>query len=299
VIESAVGTIRPITEAKVGSKILAHVRTMHVTRAGQSFRRGDVLVDLEDADLRARLAEAEAALKSAEATLVKAKSDLERSRQLFAGDLASKQSLERDQAAAATAQAEVERQEQTVVGARTALGYATITAPIDGIVIDKYVNQGDLVAPGRVLVTMYDPTRLQLVAVVREKVATQLRIGQETEVRLDVLGKVCPGRVDQIVPEASPGSRSFEVKVTGPCSPEVMSGMFARMSIPVGRRTVLRVPKSAVRSIGQLDVVYVVLADGRLLRRFVRLGDPSGETVEVLSGLASGETVVADAGEVR
>jgi len=298
VYESAVGSIRPVTETNVGSKILATVRVMHVTKAGQAFKKNDVLVELDDTDLRASLQQVEAALRSADATLSKATTDLARTKQLFAQKVASKEKLDADQTRFDTAKADVERLRQTVAGAKTALSYATIRAPIDGIVIDKRVNQGDLVSPGQVVVTMYDPARLQLIALVREQLAARLVIGSEVEVSLDAIGRQCEGRVDQIVPEARPGSRSFEVKVTGPCSPDVMSGMFGRLRVPVDARREIRIPARAVRRIGQLDFVFVVLDGGRLMRRFVRTGTCDATMCQILSGLDDGEVVVADASQV-
>jgi multidrug efflux pump subunit AcrA (membrane-fusion protein) len=97
------------------------------------------------------------------------------------------------------------------------------------------------------------------------------------------------------VPSAQAASRSFEVKVTGPCQPGVVTGMFGRLHIPLDDVDELRVPRRAVRSIGQLDLVDVVV-DGRAVRRFVRLGAADGDSVQVLSGLAAGETVLLGPG---
>jgi hypothetical protein len=94
------------------------------------------------------------------------------------------------------------------------------------------------------------------------------------------------------VPEAQAQSRAFEVKVTGPCHPGVVTGMFGRLQVPVGDRDEVHVPAAAVQSIGQLDLVQVVLADQTLARRYVRLGRRRGDAFEVLAGLAAGEVVM-------
>ena len=299
ILESAVGTIRPITETKVGAQILATVRVMHAMRSGQPFKRGDVLVELDDRDLRTHLAQARSALQAAEAKLAKARTDLARSEQLFAQKMASQEKLDRHQTLVKESEARVAGLQQAVASAQTVLRYATIRAPIDGIVVDKHVNQGDLVSPGQTVVTMYDPTRLQLIASVREQLAAKLSIGKQVDVRVEALHKSCPGRVDQIVPEASGMSRSFQVKVTGPCTPEVLSGMFGRLTVKIGERQEIRIPHSALRRIGQLDIVFVVTKDDKLLRRFVRIGDSSESRYEVLSGLSVGERILANASSVK
>jgi membrane fusion protein (multidrug efflux system) len=296
-LESAVGTVRPIAETNVGSKILARVQSMRIERAGQAVKKGEVLVLLDDSDLIAGLEQAKAAERSAKAAADQAKIDVERSQKLFDQNLKSQEELDRDRTRQRTAIAEVERAGQLVAAAQTALSYAKIEAPYDGVVVDKLVNEGDLVSPGQALFAMYDPMRLQLVAPVREKLAASLEIGQKVDVHIEAIGKHCEGRIDQIVPEAREGSRSFEVKVSGPCSPDVMTGMFGRMNVTVGEREELRIPMSTVRSIGQLQMVFVVDAEKRVLRRFVQLGAEFGDQVQVLAGLESGEKILLNANE--
>ena len=110
-------------------------------------------------------------------------------------------------------------------------------------------------------------------------------------VKLAVLDHICEATVSEIVPEAQAASRSFEVKVTGPCPPGVYPGMFGRLRIPLGTRSAICVPAAAVRQVGQLDLVEVVEGDV-VRRRLVQRGRQIDEEVEVLSGLASGERVV-------
>ena len=97
-----------------------------------------------------------------------------------------------------------------------------------------------------------------MVATVRESLALRLKVGQEVPARLDTLGLDCHATISEIVPEAQAESRSFQVKVTGPCPPNVYSGMFGRIFIPLEDEEVLVVPAQAVRRVGQLDEVDVV-----------------------------------------
>lgn len=125
---------------------------------------------------------------------------------------------------------------------------------------------------------------------VREELAGRLRTGQAVEVTLDALGKQCQGTVSEVVPAADSRSRAFEVKVTGPCQPGIVTGMFGRLLVPLEPVAELRVPLAAVQSVGQLDFVQVVQG-GQAHRRFVRLGERHGDQLTVLSGLTEGETV--------
>lgn len=289
--EAAVGTVRAIHETVVSSRILARIRTMAIRGAGQSVAQGEMLVELEDGDLRALADQARAALLVAETRRDKARIDHARTEELARQGIAAPDRLETDRAALAAAEAEVERARQGVAAADSTLSFATIRAPLGGIVVDKKVDVGDVVQPGQAICTLYDPTRLQLVAVLREELAGRLRVGQDVEVTLDALGKDCQGKVAEIVPAAATQSRSFEVKVTGPCHPGVVTGMFGRLHVPLDDADELRVPPRAVHSVGQLDFVHVV-DDGAPARRYVRTGRRTPDAVEITAGLAAGETIV-------
>ena len=245
---------------------------------------------LDDADLQARLRQAQAAESGAAAKLNQAHLDVERAKRLRAVNSVSQQEVEQANTAYLSAKAELDRSQQAVKEAQIFLGYASIRAPITGVVVEKKVNSGDTVSPGQALLTMYDRQRMQMVATVRESLAMGLEVGQQVAARLDALDLNCHATISEIVPEAQGESRSFQVKVTGPCPPNVYSGMFGRIFIPLGEEEVLVVPAQAVRRVGQLDEVDVV-ENGTSTRHVVQLGRTLPEGREVLSGLRQGERV--------
>ena len=293
--ESAVGTIRAVRETSVAARILGRVKALAIERAGQPVQQGQVIAELFAEDLQAAVEQARAALLASETRRDKARIDLDRTTDLVQKGVAAQDRLDADSAAFRAADAQVEQSKQALAGAESALSFATVKAPIDGIVVDKKVQVGDVVQPGQAICSLYDPTRLQLVAIVREELAGKLQPGQQVDVGIDALGKQCRGTVAEIVPEASAASRSFEVKVTGPCQPGIVTGMFGRLDVPLGVRRTLRVPERAIVRAGQLDFVYAVGPDGTTARRYVRLGAATAAGVEALSGVVDGERIVADA----
>ena len=290
--ETAVGTIQPVHRVEVASRLLARVVEVNAT-AGQKVAKGDVLVRLDDSDLQARRAQAQSAVGQVQAGLDQARIEESRLRTAFEKGAVAAVEMDRAVNALKAAEAALARARQSLTEAETVLEFATIRGTIDGTVVDKRVNTGDTAAPGQVVVTLLDPTRMQLVASVRESLSRRLAVGGTVTVRVDVLDHPCNGTVSEIVPEAQAASRTFQVKVTGPCPPGVYAGMFGRLSIPVGEETLLLVPRAAVRSVGQVDCVEVAV-DGLRQRRAVRLGRAMGDLVEVLSGLGAGEKVVVD-----
>jgi len=288
--ESAAGTIRAVHQVSVAPKLLAKVVEVNVT-AGANVEKGQVLVRLDDADLRARLGQAESSLRQAKAEQSQAQIDYDRLKRLIEQGAASQIEWDRAQTRLEAAEARVEQAREAVAEARTLLEYATIRSPIDGIVVDKRVEVGDTVSPGQELVSLYDPTRMQLVAQVRESLARKLEVGEPIGVHVSAIGKTCEGQISEIVPEAETASRTFAVKVTGPCPPGVYTGMFGRLQIPLGTEEVLVIPEEAIRRVGQLTLVDVT--DGEVVyRRAVELGRRFVDGVEVLAGLHAGERVV-------
>ena len=295
-VESAVGTIRAVHETTIGSKLMARVTAVNL-KAGQQVRNGDVLVQLDDVDLKAKLEQSNAAVSSAEAAFNQATEA--RYLELTKKNAVSKQEYEKAATAKRSTEAELRRAKEIVKEVQATLEWATVRSPMDGTVIDKKVDVGDLVRPGQMLVSLYDPKRMQLVASVRESLAQRLSVGQEIGVEIEGLDKNCSGGISEIVPEAQAASRAFQVKVTGPCPAGIYTGMFARMLIPLDQEEVLVVPRKAIHHVGQLELVDVA-HDGATQRRAVRTGRIFDRNVEVLSGLTTGEqVVVSDSGKSR
>ena len=288
--ETASGTVKPVHESAVASKLLAKVIEMNVT-AGQTVLQDQILVKLDDADLQARLKQAEAGLTNAQVQRDKASTDFARMKTLKEKNAVSQADYDTANSAMKSSEASMEQATQAVREFQVMLDYATIRSPMSGTVIDKRVEVGDTVSPGQIMLSLFDPTHMQMVASVRESLALKLKPGQTLPTRLDALDLDCEGTISELVPEADVASRSFTVKVTGPCPPGAYSGMFGRLMLPLEDEEILVVPATAVQRVGQLTMVEVV-QDKRVSRRNVRLGRTLDSVVEVLSGLTAGEVVV-------
>ena len=143
-----------------------------------------------------------------------------------------------------------------------------------------------------------DPGHFRLEATVDESKMGAVRLGEAVPVVIDALGdQAIAGKVVQIVPSADPSSRTFTVKIDLPVNPQIRSGLFGRARFPRGERQSILVPQTAVLHRGQLDAVYVVGKDQIASLRYVTLGTPSAQQVEVLSGLEAGDQVVAQPGD--
>jgi HlyD family secretion protein len=267
VVEEAVGTVGSRRRVDVAAQVVARVRSVEA-RAGDRVEQGALLVALDDAEAAARYAQA-----SAQYARVK-------------GFLA-RQAATEEQMEAATAE---------YAAAKAGLEHTRLTAPIPGVVAERRVEPGDLAAPGRVLLVVLDPAALRLEARVREGAIGSVVPGAALEVVLPAAEVTVRGTVAEILPAADPESRTFTVRVDLPAEPGIRPGMFGRVRLPIGEREVVHVPRAAVSRIGQLETV-VVSQDGVWTRRFVTTGGGLADgSVEVLSGLAGGETIGLPAG---
>jgi RND family efflux transporter MFP subunit len=288
-VTEAVGTVQAEQLAAVTSRVVANIIEMRVT-AGQRVTKGETLVVLDDRDLRHRVEQARDAVRSAEATLAQAQSDYKRDKPLFDQQVITPYDFEHTQTILKTAEANLHRLQQAEREAEVNLSYAVIRSPFTGVVVDKLANLGDLAAPGKPLLTMYEQGRLWLEANVPEELMDHVRLNEVLPFRIDAVGRQMQGRVVEIVPSSDPSSRTVVVRVHLSETKDVVPGMFGRLLLPMRPEQILTVPATALIRAGQLTMVDVV-SEGRVQRRTVQLGHAAGNQFEVLSGIAAGETV--------
>jgi RND family efflux transporter MFP subunit len=268
------GTIRPVDRATLASKVMGTVESVSIT-LGQRVKRGEVLLRISAAEIDARVAQAEARLEQVSR-------DFERERGLLAEGASTEaavRSLESERRAAAAGVAE----------ARTMLSYTQITAPFDGVISARPVNEGDLATPGVRLVEIEGTGRLRVETEVPESLGT---IAPGTPVSVRVAGSIeILGTLAEISGAADAQSRTVFAKIDLPAGAPARSGQFARASFPAGETESLIVPATAITLFGQMERAFVV-EDGRATLRLVRTGARHGDGIEVLAGLRLGEKVI-------
>lgn len=284
------GTVRATDETVIGSRILATVTRMRAN-AGDPVQEGDLLVELDSSGPSSVLEQREQAATSARAALEEAENNRARAERLFQSGNLSRADYDRALTNHRVAQAEAERAVHAAVEARTHLGYTRITAPMSGTVVEHYLEAGDTATPGQPLLKLFNPGRLRVEAILRESLIRFVVPGSALDAHIDALRITVPSTVEEIVPSADPGSRTFTIKALLPPLADLYPGMFARLEIPTGTAEKLLVPAAAVHEAGQLRFVYVRGAD-RTHRRFVRLGKAQDTRLEIVSGLTPGETII-------
>lgn len=311
------GTVTSRTHVDVAARIVARIVEITV-RSGDRVTNGALLVRLDDADLRAAMQQAAERVKAARAGLSAAQervsqaqaafdlasADVQRMRQLLASGAISQQALDtaesqyrQTRAALAqaeqgrlAAQAELQAAEQALRQAEAVLSYATIYSPSDAVVAERLADPGDLASPGKVLMRLFDPTRLMLEVPIRESLVQRLKLGEHVPFHVAALGKTFTGDIREIVPAVDPGSRTFMVKICIGEAPGLVPGMFGTLELPLGTRRALLIPERAITRAGQLEYVHQKV-DGSVQRTLVRTIPASDGKREVVSGLAAGALI--------
>ena len=283
-VEEVVGTVQPKLQAMVEAKVSGRITRLPV-QLGQSVKQGDVLVELATQEIQARLDQANAAFRQAEL-------DFNRTDNLRKQQAATQSELDGAQARYNVAKA-------SVAEAEAVSGYARILAPFDGVVARKLADEGDLAMPGKPLLDLEGRAGLRLVADVPSLLASRVLPDAKLAVRVDTLTDSITGTVAEISPAADPASRTVLMKVDLPETAGLSTGQFGRLAVPVGEGTFLFVPPTALVRRGQLEILFVA-ADGKAQMRLVRAGKETAQGIEILTGLAPGESVVVEgAGNLR
>jgi RND family efflux transporter MFP subunit len=284
------GSVVALESVRVASRLMGYLRDIAVVE-GESVKLGQRLFTIDPLDIEGAVEQARLGLRQAEDAMKDAKADFERFENLYKDEVVSRQQFEKMKL---NYDISVSRVAQAKAGLGTAQGqmrYATVTAPINGVVTQKLANEGDIAAPGHPVLMLENPARLQVQTAVAESLYQNIRLGQEVMVEIDGQAAPLKAKVARLSPAADPMTHTYQVKLDV-AGAGLKSGAFARVLFPTGTRSVLALPPAAVLDRAGIVGVFVVDAEGKAQYRMVRVGQSVGEQVEILSGLNVGDRVV-------
>jgi RND family efflux transporter MFP subunit len=288
------GTVVARNRAEITTRMMARVSDL-TADVGTRVRTGQVLLRLGTEDIEANRAKAEAAVVVAQAAREEAEKHAHRMDALLAQDVVPQ--VQRDQAHLQLTQAESQlaMASATLREVETAGSYASIRAPFAGEVVARFIDKGDVAAPGMPLLVVEEAGPREGRLAVPVDAATGLEVGSNVKVTT-LGGRETDAPVRVVAAGADPMSKTVEVRVTLPA--EWPTGVSVTALVPGGITRAVTIPTNAVVRRGQLTGVRVVTADGAALR-WIRLGRAvGGDRVEVLSGLNPGDEIVVPEEEV-
>ncbi len=304
---AANGLVRPIDRIELKSKASGQVVELPI-EVGDPIAQGGLIAQLDQVEERAALAQAQADLDISRAELELAEKNFERREKLFSSDVISKEAQDQTELGLAVARSKLVQATTALQRARERMEDTVITSPVDGVVLQRYVARGQIIASGvsnvgggTPIADVADMSRVHIEAGVDEIDIGKVRVDQQASVRAEAFpDQVYRGQVVRIAPEArvEQNVTRFDVVVeVENTDGNLKSGMNAIVEIViVDEPDVLTIPLAALQrpdggAGGEGPPLALVRSDGGYQPRPLRTGRSDQRSVEVLDGLQEGDVV--------
>ena len=316
---TATGTIEAVTTVEVGTQVSGIIDKIYVDY-NSPVKRGQVIAELDKTNLVSELNSANSNLQGARSDLNYQQANYNRQRTLFEKGLISANDFESARLALEQAQSVLSQRQEAVNKARTNLGYATITSPIDGIVLSKAVEEGQTVASSFNTPTLFtivkDMTDMRVIADVDEADIGEVREGQRVTYTVDAYpNEVFQGTVTQVRNEATTTNNvvTYEVVISAP-NPDLKlkPGLTANVTVyTLEQPNVVSVPSKALRFTPTKEMLQpgqkivdcnakkkLWVREGNTFKAYgVSVGISNGTRTQIVSGIKEGTEVIVDIAE--
>lgn len=311
---TATGTIEPVTSVTVGTQVSGIVSKLFVDY-NSVVKKGQVIAELDKTNLMSQLNTAKTQLATAQSQLNYQTANYKRYKTLFEKGLVAADDFDNAKLSYTQAKEQVASAKEEVQRAQTNLGYATITSPIDGVVLSKSVEEGQTVAASfstpELFTIAQDLTNMQVVADVDEADIGDVKEGERVTFTVDAYpDDTFEGEVKQVRQEATTTNNvvTYEVVISAPNADlKLKPGLTANVTIYTAeRKGVLSVPSKALRftpqkeTVGKMKIVDVANAKNKvwiiegnsIVAHKVNIGMTDGTNTQIVGGIAEGTKVV-------
>lgn len=311
---TATGTIEPVTSVTVGTQVSGIVSKLFVDY-NSVVKKGQVIAELDKTNLMSQLNTAKTQLATAQSQLNYQTANYKRYKTLFEKGLVAADDFDNAKLSYTQAKEQVASAKEEVQRAQTNLGYATITSPIDGVVLSKSVEEGQTVAASfstpELFTIAQDLTNMQVVADVDEADIGDVKEGERVSFTVDAYpDDTFEGEVKQVRQEATTTNNvvTYEVVISAPNADlKLKPGLTANVTIYTAeRKGVLSVPSKALRftpqkeTVGKMKIVDVANAKNKvwtiegnsIVAHKVNIGMTDGTNTQIVGGIAEGTKVV-------
>ncbi len=297
---SADAVVEAARQSTVSAQIAGRVVELRFD-LGDYVKQGEVIVRIDSRAVTQAAAASEAQVTQAQAELANARAQLERTRALVAQKFLSPSALDKAEADAKAAAARVSALLAGAGVAQTERSFATVVAPYSGVVAARHVELGEMAAPGKPLMTGFDPSSLRVVATVPQSQIAAIQAGARARIEVPSANAWFDAASVTVLPLADTRTHTVQVRLNlkddalKQGARGLLPGVFARVHFSVGKVARLLVPQEAIVRRSEVTAVYVLDAQGAPQLRQVRLGAAQDErSIEVLAGLKPGERVALE-----
>jgi RND family efflux transporter MFP subunit len=265
--------------------------------AGDHVRRGQILAKLDDSVLIPQVNRLAASLEQARAQAELSQAEYKRALGVAAAGALSAEDIEKRRATAVTDAANVKVAAAQLAESEARLKRTRITAPIDGVVLTRKAEVGQIANPGgEALFRVASGGEVEMRGQLAEQDLAQVKVGDAATVYLTGLPRAFTGRVRLLGAIIDPLTRLGEIRIALTPDLALRPGAFARGSVTVGKAQRPVVPQTAVLADTAGSYVFIVNAQGKAERRAVRVADTGDDGIVIGSGLSGTERVVTTAG---
>lgn len=289
-----VGTVVSDQRVEVSSKLTGYIQKIFV-KEGDKVRMGEMLASIDSREVDSVIRQAEAAVATASAAHRDAETDLSRYEALFQRGSISENEIRKMRLRFETASESLKQAEAGLSSAMSIKKYAELRSTIDGVVISKFKQPGDLTVPGAPILTLEVKDGYIIETFVAESRIADIHVNDPVSVDIDGINEKIEGHVQSIVNVADPVTRSCLVKISLPPAKGLRLGMFSRVIFNTGTADTIYIPAEALVERGGLKGVFVINGENKIKFRWLRTGRESGSFIEVVSGLSRDERIVATA----
>lgn len=289
------GELLPSQAVQVYPKIPGEVIEKILVDKGDQVRKGQPLVLLDKTRIKARLRRAQAQVEVARSNLIVLEKDYQRMKNLVQTHSASKQKLDHLRAELDVARANHKAAQAALQELQILEKDHTIFSPLNGVVLDRFVDPGNLSSFSQSILLLGCVKKLKLQASLAEDLLSHVRVGTPVSFSVDSYpGKIFQGQVSLVYPALVARTRTVRLELEIPNDDLALKpGMYARLSIFLAKKQGLVLVRDALNQIPGTGSFYVfVVQGGRACLRNVLIGLQVDNQVEVVKGLKKGEVVV-------
>lgn len=291
------GTVEAIRKSTVAAQTSGTVSQVFYD-VDDSVEPGAVLLQISDTEQQARLEQTEAAARAARASLTDARQNAERITGIYKRKLASQAQYDQARNNLDAANASYSKAVAALKEARKQVSYTRVIAPYGGIVTERHVEQGEVVAPGSPLMSGIDLNALRVNIYLPQRYAAGVRKQGQARVRLSD-GRYLTASSLTVFPYADAATRNFRVRINLPEQQSgLYPGMMVKVKVPVAEKEHLVIPEQALVVRGDLKAVYLLNEQDEPRLCQVRIGYQADGQIEILSGLQEGDRIALDPHQV-
>jgi RND family efflux transporter MFP subunit len=290
------GRIEAINQATVSAETRGRIEDINVD-IGDIVVAGSVILTITRTEQRSGLTQAEANFAEAQSNLAAESSEYQRLKDLFASEYIAKTEMDKATARLSGVTARVKSAQAAINTAKEQLSYTAVKAPYAGVVSARFVEPGELVQPGTVLMSGYNPNALRVEVDVPQNIAQkvrELRVASVMPMQGDTISDaILPSKLI-LYPTADPATSTIRVRLELSQHANLFHpGEFVKVLFTVGETRRLLVPLTSIVHRSEVTGIYV-LQDRKPILRQIRPGAVFADQVEVLAGLTAGEIIATD-----